>query len=114
LAAARAEVEAKLEELKNDVDPAAAQAEEIKQATPDSVKAVSDEWLKRYLMVHTLAGAPGIGSRSNSSPAVADKCQPPMLAFPCRDSVYGKPRQMRERTRTWKRKATRRTFKIGR
>lgn len=49
LAAARAEAESKLEELENDIDPATTQAIEIQQQTPDGVKAVADEWLKRHV-----------------------------------------------------------------
>lgn len=53
LAAARAEAQAKLDELENDRDPAAIQAEEIEQETPESVKAVADEWLTRYVKPNT-------------------------------------------------------------
>jgi integrase len=47
LAAARAEATMKLDNLDNDIDPAAVQAEEIQQEEPNTVKSVVDEWLKR-------------------------------------------------------------------
>lgn len=53
LAAARGEAESKLDDLSNDRDPASTQAEEIKQETPESVKAVADEWIKRYVTTNT-------------------------------------------------------------
>jgi integrase len=53
LQAARAEAEAKLEELDNGLDPAATQAEEILEAEPESVQAVAEEWLTRYVKPNT-------------------------------------------------------------
>src|SRR5262245_39082212 len=53
LAAARAEAEAAIDKLKEDKDPAVTQAEEIKQETPESVKAVADEWIKRHVKQKT-------------------------------------------------------------
>lgn len=47
LAAARAEATLKLEALDSDQDPAAVQAEEERQETPDSAESVLEEWLKR-------------------------------------------------------------------
>lgn len=47
LAAARAEAILKLDNLDNGIDPAIVLAEEIRQEQPNTVKAVSDEWLKR-------------------------------------------------------------------
>ena len=49
LAAARAEAEAALEKLADDIDPAVAQAIEEQQAAPNSAKAVAEEWLKRTM-----------------------------------------------------------------
>src|SRR5689334_183115 len=49
LAAARAEAEAKLEDLRNDKDPAVIQAEEIVQDQPNTAKAVAHEWLDRTM-----------------------------------------------------------------
>lgn len=53
LAAARAEAEAKLQALDEDKDPAAVQAKEIEESTPESVRAVCEEWIKRHVKVHT-------------------------------------------------------------
>ncbi|HEY2384832.1 MAG TPA: tyrosine-type recombinase/integrase [Terriglobia bacterium] len=53
LAGARGEAEAKVDDVRNDRDPSAVQTEEIKQETPESVKAVADEWIKRYVKVKT-------------------------------------------------------------
>src|SRR5262249_40904714 len=53
LAAARAEAEAKVKELEKDTDPAVIQAEEIEKETPESTKAVAEEWLTRYVKPNT-------------------------------------------------------------
>lgn len=50
LAGARADAEAKLEELNQGLDPAVVRAQEVKeQRLPDSVPAVAEEWLARHV-----------------------------------------------------------------
>jgi integrase len=48
LSKARASAESMLEDLKKDKDPANVQVEEKKQAEPNGVEAVADEWIERY------------------------------------------------------------------
>jgi len=52
LAAARAEAEAAVKDLKDGIDPAETKAEEQKRE-PDSAAAVADEWLDRYVKPNT-------------------------------------------------------------
>jgi integrase len=47
LAQARAQATLKLDNLENDIDPAAVQAEEVHLSAPNTLKSVVDEWLKR-------------------------------------------------------------------
>jgi len=49
LAAARGDAEARLAELETGIDPATEKAIEKAQADPDTVAAVADEWLTRYV-----------------------------------------------------------------
>ena len=53
LAAARAEAEAALSSLAQDVDPAVAQDDEKMGTEPQSSKAVADEWIARYVRPNT-------------------------------------------------------------
>ena len=53
LAQARAEAQAALAKLQEDIDPAAVHAEEAQQEKPDSAVAVAEEWLKRYVRPNT-------------------------------------------------------------
>jgi integrase len=46
---ARAEAEARLDDLEDDKDPAVVQAEEIAETVPTSARAVAEEWIKRHL-----------------------------------------------------------------
>ena len=53
LAAARGEAVLRLEDLERDVDPSAVQDEELQQESPDSAKAVAEEWIARYVKPNT-------------------------------------------------------------
>jgi integrase len=64
LAMARAEAEAKLTNLEKDIDPAAEQAEEIQKATPDSVKSVIEEWIRRYVQAKSRKDKYNLSERS--------------------------------------------------
>ncbi len=53
LALARAEAARMMEELKNNRDPAKMHEEEIEEQKPDTVKAVGEEWITRYVKPNT-------------------------------------------------------------